>query len=66
MQLERIASGSILQSIRSSDLKQIMIIVPPLKILNKIGDKIKKAVYAKAETRAKIKNADQDIEAFMN
>jgi len=43
-----------------------MIIVPPLKILNKIGDKIKKAVYAKAETRAKIKNADQDIEAFMN
>lgn len=65
LQLERIASGSILQSIRSSDLKQIMIIVPPLAIQNKIGDKIKKAVYAKAETRAKIKDADSDIQTLM-
>lgn len=65
LQLERIASGSILQSIRSSDLKQIMIIVPPLSIQNKIGGKIKKAVYAKAETRAKIKDADSDIQTLM-
>ncbi len=65
LQLERISSGSILQSIRSSDLKQIMIVLPPLEIQNKIGDKTKKAVYAKAETRAKIKNADSDIASLM-
>ena len=62
LQLERISSGSILQSIRSSDLKQVMVVLPPMEMQNKIGDKIKKAVYAKAETRAKIKDADKDIE----
>ncbi len=61
LQLERISSGSILQSIRSSDLKKVKIILPPLEIQNKIGDKIKEAVYSKAETRKKLKIANNDI-----
>lgn len=65
LQLERISSGSILQSIRSSDLKKIMVVLPPLDIQNQIGNKVKKGVYAKAETRAKIKSADDDIEGLM-
>ncbi len=61
LQLERISSGSILQSIRSSDLKKIKIILPPLEVQNKIGDKIKEAVYSKAETRKKLELANNDI-----
>lgn len=61
LQLERISSGSILQSIRSSDLKDTMVILPPMDIQNKIGDKIKSAVYAKAKTRQEIESADNDI-----
>jgi len=61
LQLERISSGSILQSIRSSDLKKIKIILPPLDIQNKIGDKIKNAIYLKSETRKKIASANNDI-----
>ena len=61
LQLERISSGSILQSIRSSDLKKVRVILPPLEIQNKIGDKIKEAVYSKAETRKKLDNANNDI-----
>jgi len=61
LQLDRISSGSILQSIRSSDLKDTMVILPPMDIQNKIGDKIKSAVYAKAKTRQEIESADNDI-----
>jgi len=61
LQLERISSGSILQSIRSSDLKKIMVILPPMYIQNKIGVEIKSAVYAKAETRKKLNNANNEI-----
>ena len=61
LQLERISSGSILQSIRSSDLKKVMVILPPLEIQNKIGDKIKEAVYSKTETRKKLDTANNDI-----
>ncbi|QMU65356.1 MAG: hypothetical protein GKR88_14365 [Flavobacteriaceae bacterium] len=61
LQLERISSGSILQSIRSSDLKKIMVILPPIDVQIKIGSEIKNAVYAKAETRKKLKNADKQI-----
>lgn len=65
LQLERISSGSILQSIRSSDLKKIMIILPPMEIQNKIGAEIKSAVYAKAETRKKLNNANNEISKLL-
>ena len=65
LQLERISSGSILQSIRSSDLKKIMIILPPIDIQNKIGDEIKNAVYAKAETRKKLNSANNAISKLL-
>jgi len=61
MQLERISSGSILQSIRSSDLKKIKIILPPIEIQKSIGKKLKDAVYAAAQARTKIEEADSDI-----
>ncbi|MFH1004553.1 MAG: N-6 DNA methylase [Bacteroidota bacterium] len=61
MQLERISSGSILQSIRSSDLKKIKIILPPKDIQKSIGKKLKEAVYAAAAARTKIEEADNDI-----
>ncbi|MFH1258465.1 MAG: N-6 DNA methylase [Elusimicrobiota bacterium] len=61
MQLERISSGSILQSIRSSDLKKIKIILPPKEIQKVIGEKLKEAVYAAASARAKIEEANKDI-----
>ena len=43
MQLERISSGSILKSIRSSDLKKIKIVIPQTSIQILIGDKLKKS-----------------------
>jgi len=61
MQLERISSGSILQSIRSSDLKKIKIILPPKEIQKSIGNKLKDAVYATAQARKKIEEANNDI-----
>ncbi len=61
MQLERISSGSILKSIRSSDLKKIKIILPDKSIQKLIGDKSKKAVYASSSIRNCIKNADNEI-----
>ena len=61
MQLERISSGSILQSIRSSDLKKVKIILPPKDIQNLIGGKIKDAVYASAQARAKMEDATFEI-----
>ena len=61
MQLERISSGSILQSIRSSDLKKIKIILPKPDIQKAIGKKMKDAVYAAAQVRDKIKQANADI-----
>ena len=61
LQLQRISSGSILQSIRSSDLKKIKVILPPADIQNNIGSEIKSAVYAKAETRKKLNNANKEI-----
>ncbi|MDR0605655.1 MAG: N-6 DNA methylase [Bacteroidales bacterium] len=61
MQLERISSGSILQSIRSSDLKKVKIILPPTDIQNSIGNKLKDAVYTAAQARKKIEEADNAI-----
>ncbi len=61
MQLERISSGSILQSIRSSDLKKIKIILPPTNIQNSIGDKLKQAVYSAAIVRKNIEEANIDV-----
>ena len=61
MQLERISSGSILQSIRSSDLKKIKIILPDPAIQKAIGAKLKAAVYASSDMRAKIESADFDV-----
>jgi type I restriction enzyme M protein len=61
MQLERISSGSILQSIRSSDLKKIKIILPPKEIQDSIGNKLKTAVYATAQARANNEAATDEI-----
>ena len=61
MQLERISSGSILQSIRSSDLKKIRIILPAKEIRDQIGKKLKEAVYAAADARTKIEEAENEI-----
>ncbi|MBI5002131.1 N-6 DNA methylase [Candidatus Woesearchaeota archaeon] len=61
MQLERISSGSILQSIRSSDLKKIKIILPSQEIQKVIGKKLKEATYAAASARKKIEEANIDI-----
>ena len=61
MQLERISSGSILQSIRSSDLRKVKIILPPSEIQNIIGDKIKQAVYAAASIRKNLEEVDNEI-----
>ena len=61
MQLERISSGSILKSIRSSDLKKVQIILPPKEIQNAIGNKLKEAVYASSTMRKNIEDADKEI-----
>ena len=61
LQLQRVSSGSILQSIRSSDLKKVKIILPPIEIQNEIGDKIKQSVYAKAMIRKNIEDANSEI-----
>ncbi len=61
MQLERISSGSILQSIRSSGLKKIKIILPTKEIQDEIGKKVKDAVYAKVTVRKNIEDADIEI-----
>jgi len=62
MQLERITTGSILQSIRSSDLKKVKIILPPKNIQEQIGAKIKEAVVAAALARQNIRDADAEIQ----
>ena len=61
LQLERVSSGSILQSIRSSDLKNVNVLLPPIEIQKEIGNKIKKAIYLQAEVRKNIKNAKEGI-----
>ncbi len=61
MQLERISSGSILKSIRSSDLKKVKIILPPKEVQNSIGNKLKEAVYASATMRKNIEEADNAV-----
>ncbi|MCZ2282421.1 MAG: N-6 DNA methylase [Bacteroidales bacterium] len=61
MQLERISSGSILKSIRSSDLKKVQIILPPKEVQNAIGNKLKEAVYASSTMRKNIEDADKEI-----
>ena len=61
LQLERISSGSILQSIRSSDLKKIKIILPSEEIQKSIGEILKDAVYKTAEARKKIEEANNEI-----
>jgi len=65
MQLERISSGSILQSIRSSGLKKIKIILPPKDVQKSIGRKLKEAVYDAASARVKIEEADKDISSLI-
>ncbi|MBK8442232.1 MAG: restriction endonuclease subunit S [Sphingobacteriales bacterium] len=65
LQLERVSSGSILQSIRSSDLRKIKVILPPIEIQNQIGEKIKKSVLAKAESRKNIEDANLDIQKLV-
>ena len=62
MQLERISSGSILESIRSSDLKQVKIILPPKEIQNTIGDKVKESVINAAKIRELLNSADTDVD----
>ncbi|TAE03655.1 MAG: restriction endonuclease subunit M [Bacteroidetes bacterium] len=62
LQLQRVSSGSILQSIRSSDLRKIKIILPPLEIQDQIGEKVRKSVFAKAESRRNIEEANLDIQ----
>lgn len=66
LQLERISSGSILQSIRSSDLKQIEVILPPMKLQKQIGDKIRQSVYSQAEVRKNIQEAKNNIDDLLN
>ena len=61
MQLERISSGSILQSIRSSDLKKVKIILPPSEIQKAIGVKLKEAVYSAAKVRTQTQSANNDV-----
>ena len=61
MQLERVSSGSILKSIRLSDLKKIKIILPPEEVQNKIGNKQKNAVYFSSSIRENIEEADSDV-----
>jgi type I restriction enzyme M protein len=61
MQLERISSGSILQSIRSSDLRNVKIILPPSAVQKTIGDKVKQAVYAAASIRKYLEEVDNEI-----
>lgn len=61
LQLERISSGSILQSIRGSDLKDILVIVPPKEIQLAIGDKMKKAVDYAVQSRLNADEAQDDI-----
>jgi len=61
MQLERISSGSILQSIRSTDLKKIKILLPTKEIQKEIGKKLKEAVYAAASARQKIEEASDAV-----
>jgi type I restriction enzyme M protein len=61
MQLERISSGSILKSIRSSDLKRVKVILPPKEIRDHIGGKARKAVELSAEIRKSFLSADSEI-----
>jgi restriction endonuclease S subunit len=61
MQLERVSSGSILKSIRSSDLRKVKIILPPKEIQKLIGNELKYAVYASSCIRKNIKKADNVI-----
>jgi len=61
MQLERISSGSILKSIRSSDLKKVKIILPSKEIQKSIGDKLKDAAYAASSIRKNIDEADYAV-----
>lgn len=48
-------------SIRSSDLKKVLVNLPPTKVQKSIGNKIKEATYLKTKIRNKIKKADMKI-----
>ena len=61
IQLERISSGSILKSIRSSDVKKIKIILPSKKVQDSIGKPIKEAVYMSTKMRESMISADQAL-----
>jgi restriction endonuclease S subunit len=58
LQLERISNGSILKSIRSSDLKKVKVILPPKDVQKTIGDKLKNASYNSSSMRKSIEEAD--------
>lgn len=61
MQLERVSSGSILKSIRSSDLRKVRIILPHIELQKSIGDRLKEAVYYSAAMRKSIGEAKSAI-----
>ena len=61
MQLERISSGSILKSIRSSDLKKVKVILPPNEIRARIGDDAREAVRLSAEIRKRLISSESGI-----
>lgn len=65
MQLERISSGSILKSIRSSDLKKVRIVLPSKEIQDSIGAKLKESVYSAALARAKLQEANDDTSSLI-
>jgi type I restriction enzyme M protein len=65
LQLERISSGSILQSIRSSDLKNVEVILPRREIQDAIGNTVLQSINAQVENRAKIADAQRGISGLV-
>jgi len=64
-QLERISSGSILQSIRSSDLKNVEIILPEIQTQRQIGEQVKNAMISQADARKRINDANLEIKKLL-
>lgn len=61
MQLERISSGSILKSIRSSDLKKVRIIIPSDELCDHIGNAVRDAVNDAAKVRKSLDDANTSV-----
>ncbi len=61
MQLERISSGSILKSIRSSDLKKVRIIIPPDELRDQIGNAVRDAVADATKVRKALDDANTNV-----